>query len=373
MLHFLGTLLLVLIGLVVAFIIVVMVFTRFAPVFGAKPSEAQRQRYRTYPNYQKEQFHNLMPLLSVVQTPGFIDDSVHPRAERRPQKAVPYQKLQTADLLELPAHARVIWFGHSTFLIDLDGVRLLVDPMMGNTPSPVPPIGGKRFSKGLPLEIDELPPVDAIVLTHDHYDHLDYKSIRRLKKQVQRYIVPLGLGAHLMRWGIPEEQITELNWHESAEVGPVTLTLTPTHHYSGRNLNDRFQTLWGGWVLLGTTQRLYISGDGGYGPHFKEIGKQYGPFDLAMIECGQYSRFWRHNHLFPEQSALVGQEVGARLVMPIHWGAFTLAMHRWTDPPERFLTKAKALGLSVATPRIGAPLVLDPDLTPPTEPWWRNL
>lgn len=373
MLQMIGTILLVVVGSLVLFLLLVLFFVKFAPVFGAMPSAEQRQAYQKHPNYAQGRFQNLQPRSTVVETPNFIDNSIHPRPERRPQKSLPYETLATADLLNPPEQARIVWFGHSTFLIDLDGVRLLVDPMFGHVPSPLPPFGGVRFSKGLPLDVQDLPPIDAIVLTHDHYDHLDYGSILKLKDRVKDYVVPLGMSAHLMRWGIPKEQIREFNWYASAKVGLVELILTPTHHYSGRSLQDRFQSLWGGWVLLGQKQRLYISGDGGYGPHFKEIGATYGPFDLAMIECGQYSRFWRQNHLFPEQSALVAAEVGARYAMPIHWGAFTLAMHRWSDPPERFITRAEELGINVVTPKIGEPMVIysDPEKMP-QERWWRQ-
>lgn len=373
MLQVIGTILLMLLGLLLFFVVAIVVFVRFAPVFGAKPSKVQRRAYKSYPNYVRGQFQNLMPQFTVTEDADFIDDSMHERSERRPDQPLPYVKLNTQDLLSPPEQARIIWFGHSTFLMDLDGVRLLIDPMMGDAPSPLPSLGGKRFTDGLPLEIEELPPVDAILLTHDHYDHLDYGSMLKLKDRVQHYVVPLGMSAHLMRWGIPKQQIRELNWYESAKIGDVEVILTPSHHYSGRSWRDRFHSLWGGWVFIGKKQRLYISGDGGYGPHFKRIGDEYGPFDFAMIECGQYSRYWRQNHLFPEQAAQVGQDVGATYMMPIHWGGFALAMHRWSDPPERFLVRAHELGIPVLTPRIGEPLVLNLDSELPQTRWWRHL
>lgn len=368
-----GTLLGVLLGVLLLLIVLVLLFVQFAPVFGAKPSKAQREAYEAYPNYSRGRFHNLMPQFTVTESSEFIDDSLHNKAERRPDQPLPYLKPSPEDIVATSEHARLLWFGHSTFLIEIDGVRLLLDPMMSDYPSPLPPFGGKRFAEGLPLEIEELPPIDAILFTHDHYDHLDYQSVLQLKGKVSRYIVPVGMSAHLLRWGIPKQQIRELNWYETAKVENVEVIFTPSHHYTGRSWRDRFQSLWGGWVILGQEQRLYVSGDGGYGPHFKRVGEEYGPFDLALVECGQYSRYWRQNHLFPEQAANVGQDVQAKLMMPIHWGGFALAMHRWTDPPERFLIRAHDLGIPVTTPRIGEYLVLDPEEEPPMERWWRKL
>ncbi|BDS09875.1 MBL fold metallo-hydrolase [Aureispira anguillae] len=349
-----------------------MLFVKFAKVFGAQPSKAQKMQYQHYDNYQGGKFNNLMPQFTVIETPNFIENSIEPKATRQPDFDIPFVKLTTDDLTIKPKHARFTWFGHSTFLLEIDGKNIMIDPMLSAVPSPVQGIGRKRYSKGLPLTADELPELDGVLITHDHYDHLDYWSIKKIKAKVKTFYVPLGLSAHLLAWGVNKAQIKELNWYEDAYLDTIRLTLTPSHHYSGRSLTDRFQSLWGGWVIKGAQDNIYLSGDGGYGSHFKEIGEKYGPFDFAMIECGQYSRYWRQNHLFPEQSALVAAEVQARLVMPIHWGAFTLAMHSWTAPVERFIQRINELAIPVTTPKIGEQFVLDPALEKPKAAWWKK-
>jgi L-ascorbate metabolism protein UlaG (beta-lactamase superfamily) len=373
MLAIIGTALFYLLIFFVFLIVLIMVFVRFAKVFGGKPSMKQKQKYSQYPNHKQGKFTNLMPQFTVTEAPDFIDDSSHPKPTRRPDFDIPYVKIDPKSLEQKTKHTRITWFGHSTMLLEMDGKNILIDPMFGDVPSPVSFIGQKRYSKGLPLNIEELPPIDAVLLTHDHYDHLDYQSILKIKDKVKRFYVPLGLNAHLERWNVPASKIEELNWYETANLEGISFTLTPSHHYSGRSLSDRFESLWGGWVIKGALDNIYLSGDGGYGPHFKQIGAEYGPFDFAMIECGQYSRYWRQNHLFPEQSARVAVDVGAKLIMPIHWGAFTLAMHSWSSPVKRLLTKAKEFDIPVTTPKIGEQIVLGKEPSEqPNSTWWET-
>jgi len=369
----LGTILFYLLTLFIVLIVLVIIFMKFAKVFGGKPSKKQKQKYSQYSNYEQGKFRNLMPQFSVTKTSDFIDDSSHPKSTRRPDFDIPYIKIDPKSLEQKTKHARITWFGHSTILLEIDGKNIMIDPMFGDVPSPVSFIGQKRYSKGLPLEIENLPPIDAVLLTHDHYDHLDYQSILKIKEKVKKFYVPLGLNAHLHRWDVPTSKIEELNWYETANLAGIAFTLTPSHHYSGRSLNDRFESLWGGWVIKGTLDTIYLSGDGGYGSHFKQIGEKYGPFDFAMIECGQYSRYWLQNHLFPEQSVAVAKDVGAKLIMPIHWGAFTLAMHSWDAPVKRFLAKAKILDIPVTTPKIGEHIVLGKSPNEqPQSTWWEK-
>jgi L-ascorbate metabolism protein UlaG (beta-lactamase superfamily) len=375
MLAILGTILFYLLLFIVVLILLVMAFMKFGKVFGGKPSIQQKETYSQYPNHVQGTFTNLVPQLKVVDTPDFIDDSLHPKSTRRPDFDIPYVKIDPKSLAKKTKHTRITWFGHSTILLEMDGKNILIDPMFGDVPSPVPSlIGQKRYSKEVPLTIDELPPIDAVLITHDHYDHLDHQSILKIKDKVKRFYVPLGLSAHLHAWDVPASKIEELNWQETAILDGITFTLTPSHHYSGRSLTDRFESLWGGWVIKGALDNIYLSGDGGYGDHFKQIGEKYGPFDFAMIECGQYSRYWRQNHLFPEQSVLVAADVGAKLIMPIHWGAFTLAMHTWDAPVKRFLAKAKELNIPVTTPIIGEQIVLGKEpKEQPKSTWWEKV
>lgn len=372
MLKIIGFVFLFLILSLLLLIVFVMAFIKFSPVFGGKVSAAQKARYQKSPQFHQGKFANTDDYRTVYATPNFIDDSIHPKANRQPNVDIPFVKLSPTDLNHKTKQARFTWFGHSTFLVEIDGKNILIDPMFSRTPSPIQLIGRKRYSKGLPLTIDELPPIDAVLITHDHYDHLDYNSILKIKSTVKQFYTPLGLSAHLMAWGVAEEKIQELDWFEDAYLDNIRLTLTPTHHYSGRSLTDRFETLWGGWIIKGQYDNIYLSGDGGYGPHFQKIGTTYGPFDFAMIECGQYNRFWRQNHLFPEQTAQVALDVQAKLVMPIHWGAFTLAMHEWTNPIERLLKKAAEWSIPITTPKIGEQLVLGEGGLVPTSTWWRR-
>lgn len=374
MLAIIGNILLVLVLVLVGLIVVVMAFLKFSPVFGGRASAARRAKYEQSPNYENGRFKNAFPWNTVHATPmPFVDSSIEAKATRQPQQPIPYDTVKPETLQTISEQTRFTWFGHSTFLVEIAGLRVLIDPMFGPVPSPVPFIGRKRYTRKLPIAPQDLPEIDAVLLTHDHYDHLDYRSILTIKDKVKHFYTPLGLSGHLVAWGVPDERITELDWHDTAQLGALTLRLTPSHHYSGRSLSDRFLTLWGGWILKTSKENIYLSGDGGYGPHFEKIGQTYGPFDFAMVECGQYNRFWRANHLFPEQTAIVAHLVGAKRMMPIHWGAFTLAMHNWKAPVERLLAAAEQYDYEVWTPRIGQQFFLDGDAALVQEAWWSGV
>ena len=218
--------------------------------------------------------------------------------------------------------------------------------------------------------IDELPFIDAVFISHDHYDHLDYQSIVKLESKVSHFFVPLGVSNHLIRWGVPKEKITELNWWNEMEYQGLTIALTPSRHFSGRGLFNSDTTLWGGWVILGKNMRLYTSGDGGYGPHFKEIGKKYGPFDITLIEGGQYDQRWADIHMKPEQSVQANLDVNGKNMMLMHWGSFTLAYHGWKEPIESALKEAKKLDVNLIAPKIGETVLLDSELHIPPSSWW---
>lgn len=370
MLEILGIILLIIVIALLLFIITALLYLYLAPVFGAQPSMEKRRVYEKYDNFEKGKFNNILPPFTVVETDNFVDESVHPRDTREPSIELPIVPLSKGFFEQKIDAPRITWFGHSTLLIEIEGKNILVDPMFGEAASPLLTVGARRFKPGLPLAIQDLPPIDLVLMTHDHYDHLDYESILAIKDKVREFFVPMGMYAHLERWGVDTKRIREFNWKEETQFGNIRLIFTPTHHYSGRALTDRYASLWGGWIFQTPTHNIYLSGDGGYGPHFAAIGEEYGPFDFAMIECGQYSRFWKHNHLFPEQSALVGQEVGADILMPIHWAGFALAMHSWDDPIKRFLEEASNLGIPVTTPRIGEPIILDETTPLPSSHWW---
>jgi len=289
---------------------------------------------------------------------------------RSPAKDVDVQKLDSLEIEDYRSRAtRITWFGHSAFLLEMQGQVILLDPMLGETPSPHPWLGSSRYSRSLPLSLDELPQIDAVLFSHDHYDHLDYPTIKKIKDKVRMFYVPLGLDNHLIRWGVEPARIQAGDWWESFDFEGITFTAAPARHFSGRGITDRNSTLWCSWIIEGKKDKIYFSGDGGYGPHFKKIGEQYGPFDLALLECGQYNLAWQDIHMMPEETVQAGIDVRAKWMIPIHWGAFTLSLHSWTDPIERASAKAKELGVNLSSPRIGEAVVLGKNKYP-TYAWW---
>lgn len=342
------------------------------PAFGGSSTAEERKRYLQLPYYNNGKFRNPVHTamdMSAKALYSMIRDSLFSRTERRPKQPLPAVSFEPERMGE--EGAAVVWFGHSTYMISLEGKRLLVDPMFSDAPSPVPLVGTRRFSNQLPLDIGRMPAVDAVLITHDHYDHLDYRSIMRLKQKAGHYFVPAGVANHLIRWGVEKERITELVWWEEVRWNGLTLASTPARHFSGRGLLNRDSTLWTSWVLIGETAKIFVGGDGGYGPHFKEIGERYGPFDLTMMECGQYDERWSEIHMKPEQTVQAHLDVGGDLLFPVHWGAFTLAFHDWREPVERALAEAGKKGVRVTTPRIGEVVALHGRMAP-AERWWRN-
>jgi L-ascorbate metabolism protein UlaG (beta-lactamase superfamily) len=243
--------------------------------------------------------------------------------------------------------------------------------MFSQSPSPNALFGPKRYSKDLPLDLDKLPFVDIVILSHDHYDHLDYESIKKLKGKVGAFYTPLGVGNHLIKWGIDKEKVTQLNWWESVQVGNIKLVCTPARHFSGRGILERSTTLWASWIIKGVKDNIYFSGDSGYDKHFKEIGDKYGPFDISLMECGQYHQDWKAIHMFPEETAQASVDLKSKLVLPMHWAGFTLSLHDWTDPIERVIKKSKELNLNITTPKIGQSIILGSD-SYPKEKWWEK-
>lgn len=268
-----------------------------------------------------------------------------------------------------PSGLRATWLGHSTVYLEVDGTRILTDPVWGPRASPVGWAGPKRFYAPL-IPLEEVPVPQVVALSHDHYDHLDEGTLRRMKDWDTRFVVPLGVGARLRRWGVPEARITELDWWDSVRVGGLEVVLVPARHASGRGLRDKDRTLWGGFAFIGLRHRVYFSGDTGMFPGLADIGERLGPFDLAMIEAGAYNPAWPDWHLGPEQAVRAHQMVRGRVLLPIHWGLFDLAAHGWTEPVERVLAAAGPVGATVALPRPGEGF--EP-ATPPQRRWWPPL
>ena len=325
-------------------------------------------RAEASPQWEGGQFGNLLPRrdapLGRMLRENFFGGSDH----RIPTAPLPVAHRTAADYAAPPSSGlRVTWLGHSTLLLEIDGARVLIDPVWGERASPLSFLGPRRFFAP-PLALDDLPPVDAVVISHDHYDHLDMPTVKALLADSVRWVVPLGVGAHLRAWGVPEEDVTELDWWEATRVDSLTLTATPARHFSGRGLTGANRTLWAGWAVAGPTHRVFYSGDTALHDQFAEIGRRLGPFDLTMIETGAYSALWADVHLGPEQAVLAHRLVRGDVLLPVHWGLFNLALHGWTEPIERVRVAARAAGVRVASPRPGG--MVEPALPLPTEQWW---
>lgn len=361
------------IAVIIGFTLIIgSLFLGFYPHFGKRVTQKQQVEYATLDNYRKGRFINLNPSPMNIKFGKLINELIKHAPNRNPGRNIKVDKIDSLTIKNQTAGiTQLTWFGHSTFLLEIEGKKILIDPMLGQRPSPISFLGAKRYSEELPIEAEKLPFIDAILISHDHYDHLDYESIKKLKNKVGRFFTPLGVGNHLISWGVAEEKITELNWWESIEFDKINLICTPARHFSGRGLFDRAATLWCSWVIRGTKNNIYFSGDSGYDVHFKDIGDKYGPFDISLLECGQYNEDWKLLHMMPEESVQASIDLKSKLILPIHWGAFTLAFHDWTEPVERLKLKATELNAPVTTPKIGEPVILG-NGTYPIEKWWES-
>lgn len=348
----------------------------FTPDFGGKVTMQDKLRFEQSGHYKDGIFVNQIETNMNFSFGNMVDvlkDFVTGNPNRSPAGPQPVVKIDSVDIAaNTGAITRLTWFGHSAFLLEIEGKKILLDPMLTDSPSPLGFMGPTRYTKELPIEIEKLPYIDAVILSHDHYDHLDYKTIQKIKDKTGAFFMPLGVGIHFREWGIEPGKIFELNWWDEITLDSLTLACTPSRHFSGRGLTDRSTTLWSSWVIIGKGKRIYFSGDSGYGPHFKEIGNKYGPFDVAMMECGQYNERWKAIHMMPEETVDAFMDVKGKLLMPIHWGAFTLALHSWTDPIERVTNRAAELGAAITTPKIGEPIILE-DSSYPSSRWWETI
>ena len=342
------------------------------PVFGGKVKGIRKQKVLASPHFSNGQFHNLMPTpaftegynMSKVMREWLFDREI----KRTPPLPLPAIK---TDLHALQKEEDVlVWFGHSSYYFQLNGVRFLVDPVLSGSASP--------FAKGIPAfegsdgyKAADIPNIDVLLVTHDHYDHLDYPTIRALLPKINQVVCGLGVGAHLQRWGVSAEQLHELDWHQTHQINPqIQLHAVPTRHFSGRSLK-RNSTLWLGFVVETPTYKMFVGGDSGYGEHFKEIGAKHGPLNLAILENGQYDRKWKYIHMQPEEVLLAAQDLQAQMLLPVHSGKFALANHPWDEPLQRIYSAAKQHPeVQLVTPKIGEILQLqNPAQT--YAAWWQ--
>jgi L-ascorbate metabolism protein UlaG (beta-lactamase superfamily) len=337
--------------------------------FGRAPDGAREERVEASPQWREGLFHNPQPLWNDAW--GMLTGLREASDDASPSTPVPVVTGDRSRFATPPASGlRITWLGHSTLVIEIDGYTLLTDPIWGERTSPLTWLGPKRWYAP-PIALTEMPSLDAVLVSHDHYDHLDYPTIAAMKDWDTVFIAPLGVGAHLEYWGVPADRIVEMDWWDRTEVGGLEIVCTPARHASGRTLFDQDRTLWAGYALLGERHRVYFSGDTGLFPAMRDIGERLGPFDATMIETGAYNRAWPDWHLGPEQAVTAHEMVRGRVMFPVHWGLVDLAYHAWTEPAERVLAAAELAGVDVLVPRPGESI--EPETPRPFERWWPDV
>jgi len=347
--------------------------------FGGTPSEPELGKKAGKSRFYAGRFHNLGGQEPEINRHGigrFFQVAAkfysRPKGKTEPGKNLPIDAITDQRFATPPEGGiRITWLGHASILVEIDGYRILTDPHFSDRASPFRWAGPKRFQP-VPIAIDQLPTLDAVIISHDHYDHLDYDTIRKIAPKVKHFYTPLGVGSHLRSWGIEEDKITELDWWQEAKLdNSITFAPTPAQHFSGRGLFKRNKTLWASWVILGKQHRVYFSGDSGMFNGFKEIGERYGPFDYTLMHIGAYSDEWPTVHMTPEEAVQAHIDLRGRVFVPIHWGTFRLAFHDWSEPAERLYTEANKKHLQYVVPLAGQSFH-NPNL-PPVKTWWREV
>ena len=339
---------------------------------GGRASGPRLDRMRRSRQWSGGRFVNAVPTHTML--PENYARTIHMQIAgtevRYPRRAIPVERRVRADFETAPESGlRATWMGHASALVEIDGIRVLTDPVWSERVSPSTLFGPRRFFEP-PIALDELPSIDAVVISHDHYDHLDMEAVKTLARRGALLFVPLGVGAHLEKWGVPAGRIRELDWGERISLGGVTLAATPARHFSGRRVGDGNATLWCSWVIASDRHRVYYSGDSGYFDGYREIGKEHGPFDLTLMSAGAYSPTWPLIHMTPEELVQAHVDLRGGLLLPVHWATFNLAFHGWSEPAVRTLTAAARLGARVTVPRPGQ--MVEPARPPEVEEWWRE-
>lgn len=327
-------------------------------------------RMQQSPQWSSGSFHN--PEEIVNDWRGMLDALTHVSGDVSPRGAVDAVRPDPRELAKPPSTGlRITWFGHSSTLIEIDGQRFLTDPMWSERAGPAAWLGPARFFPVL-IQLEELGPIDAVLVSHDHYDHLDHRTIQAMRGWKHTvFVVPLGVGAHLEYWGIAPERIREVDWWDAVEFGDVSVVSTPARHASGRHLFDRDAKLWSSYSLLGPKHRVFFSGDTGLFSALETIADKYSPFDVTLFEVGQYHRAWPDWHLGPEQAVLAHQKLGGKVFFPMHWALLSLAAHSWTEPMERALLESKARGVTMVTPKPGQSV--QPEAFTGYTKWWPDV
>lgn len=341
--------------------------------FGALPDEEEIRRFAASPHFRDGRFINLVPTPMSTGEGGTIrlwaDFLLSKKTGTVPASPLPVSQINPASL---PADRDTLqWYGLSSFFLRLHGLNILADPVFSLHASPVSFTTG-AFPGTAVVQASDMPAIDWLFLSHDHWDHLDFPTISALRPKIRNVACGLGTGAHLRLWGFDRARIHELDWHQSLDAGNgVSLTFLPGRHFSGRGLT-RDKSLWGGMLLRSPDYSFLFSGDSGYGPHFRETGRQYGPVDLALLDCGQYDKNWHYVHMFPEEACQAAEELGARHFMPVHIGKFSIAYHTWYDPFRRALKASEGRAYQLLTPIIGQAVPLSKHIAP-FPAWWEPL
>ncbi|HKA43946.1 MAG TPA: MBL fold metallo-hydrolase [Burkholderiales bacterium] len=341
---------------------------------GAKAEGARLERVKASPRWTGERFRNMHPIMPGLRDPSAAMPSFHEvlcgGGRQMPRRPLPSMSPLDAWRRTPASGLRATWLGHSTVLIEIDGLRVLTDPVWGTRASPLRLAGPKRFQP-VPVPLSAMPPLDLVVVSHDHYDHLDYPTIRELARQDVPFVTSLGVGAHLEAWGVRPERITELDWWDSHEVPDCGLAITaaPSQHFSGRGLHDRNATLWSALVIRSQRHTVFFSGDTGLTTEYSQIRERLGPFDLVMLEVGGRHPAWGDMHLGPENALRALALLGGGPFLPVHWGTFSLATHAWDEPAETLLSLGPRSGVQLVMPRLGEPV--EPADAEKPEPWWR--
>ncbi|MCM1222166.1 MAG: MBL fold metallo-hydrolase [Lachnospiraceae bacterium] len=361
---------LIILCIIIVFLACVFLFLKLWPAFGGRASKEKKEDYAARAeNYRDGKFYNDGDF-KILRNTDEKDENIISEKGRKPEGEIPI-KTPSYDTMISADEVQVTWFGHSSLLLQMHGMNILIDPVFSERSSPVSFAGNKRFSR-LPVETGDLPHIDLLVISHDHYDHLDYNVIKEIDEKVSEYVVPLGVENHLERWGVDSAKIHEMAWWEEVTVNGLTVGCTPARHYSGRSLDDQYATLWASWVFKDDNHLIFESGDSGYGNHYQEIHEKYGDFDFVLTDCAQYDITWPDVHMFPEEAVEAVKTLGAKTAMPIHWGTFTLANHPWDDSAERFVMSGEKEGLKIITPQIGETFNLK-NAEEFMQRWWKDI
>jgi len=328
-----------------------------------KINKAERYTEHKFLNYKPSPEMNFIKMLPVMWDFLVTDNN------RKPKVDLPTQKINIANITNVKQdELKVTWIGHSSQIINIDGKLILADPVFSNK---TVFMGPSRYNGDVPLNPEDLPEIDVVIISHNHYDHLNISTLEKIHPKVKRFLTPLMVGAELEKAGVPREKITELNWWDEVQIDDeFMIAFTPTQHFSGRGLFDRDETLWRSYVLQGPKHKVYFSGDSGYFKGFKEIGEKYGPFDITLLECGAYNKKWHYVHMMPEETAQAHLDLKGKYLQPMHWGTFDLALHAWYDPIVRVTKAADSLGIKLSTPIVGETITIDENLT--TDRWWEK-